>query len=61
MQGTAMPISHERAGRLDWTARIENSMPNKVMSRQTIVNRRASIKSVSFDGTQIALRRLNRL
>jgi hypothetical protein len=45
-------MSLERAGRLASATRIENDMPNKVIRRQTIVKRRASI-GVSFNACRM--------
>jgi hypothetical protein len=52
MQGAAIPMTLERAGRLASATRMENDMPNKVIRRQTIVKRRASI-GVSFNACRM--------
>lgn len=46
VQETTVPRSHECALRPVCATNMENAMPNSAMSRQTIVNRRASILEV---------------
>jgi len=52
-------ISQERAGRLVSATSVANMIPNRALSRQTMVNRRASIGVFSFDGSDYAKLRLN--
>jgi hypothetical protein len=55
-----MPCSQERSERFVWLTRTESPIPNRAISRQTMVKRRASI-GISFDGEENARTRLNDL
>lgn len=56
----ATPCSQEWAGRLALATRTENAIPNRAISRQTMVNRRASM-GISFNTEENARCRLNGL
>ncbi|WP_206533229.1 hypothetical protein, partial [Mesorhizobium sp. M7A.F.Ca.CA.004.02.1.1] len=53
--------SQARAGRPASATRMAKNIPNRLTSRQTMVKRRASIGSVSFNTPENALMQLNRL
>jgi hypothetical protein len=59
LHGTTLSISQDRAGRLVSATSVANMIPNRALSRQTMVNRRASIGVFPFDGSDYAKRRLN--
>ncbi|MBT1155276.1 hypothetical protein J1C56_06690 [Aminobacter anthyllidis] len=59
VQGTRLSISQDRAGRLVSATSVANMIPNKALSRQTMVNRRASIGVFPFNGADYARLRLN--